>query len=46
MQNMDYIGLDVHKRTFSCCVRDGSGTIHKVRFPPLVLTQHRPHPVS
>jgi hypothetical protein len=25
---MYYIGLDVHKRTLSYCVKDGSGTIH------------------
>src|ERR1700729_1298497 len=28
MQNMYYIGLDVHKRTISFCVKDGSGAIH------------------
>jgi transposase len=28
MQIMYYIGLDVHKRTISYCVKDGSGTIH------------------
>ena len=28
MQNMYYIGLDVHKRTISYCVKDGSGHIH------------------
>jgi transposase len=28
MQNMYYIGLDVHKRTISYCVKDGSGKIH------------------
>ena len=28
MKNMYYIGLDVHKRTISYCVKDGSGTIH------------------
>jgi hypothetical protein len=27
MQNMYYIGLDVHKRTISYCVKDGSGAI-------------------
>ena len=27
MQTMYYIGLDVHKRTISYCVKDGSGTI-------------------
>jgi hypothetical protein len=25
---MYYIGLDVHKRTISFCVKDGSGAIH------------------
>src|SRR6202166_1934038 len=28
MENMYYIGLDVHKRTISYCVKDGSGAIH------------------
>ena len=28
MQNMYYIGLDVHKRTISYCVKDGGGKIH------------------
>jgi len=28
MQNMYYIGLDVHRRTISYCLKDGSGTIH------------------
>ena len=28
MQSMYYIGLDVHKRTISYCVKDGSGHIH------------------
>ena len=28
MQTMYYIGLDVHKRTISYCVKDGSGKIH------------------
>ena len=28
MQTMYYIGLDVHKRTISCCVKDGGGAIH------------------
>ena len=28
MKTMYYIGLDVHKRTISYCVKDGSGTIH------------------
>src|ERR1700684_1690576 len=29
MQPMYYIGLDVHKRTISYCVKDGSGAIHR-----------------
>jgi transposase len=28
MENMCYIGLDVHKKTISYCVKDGSGRIH------------------
>ncbi len=28
MQPMYYIGLDVHKRKISYCVKDGSGGIH------------------
>jgi hypothetical protein len=28
MQSMYYIGMDVHKRTISYCVKDGSGAIH------------------
>jgi transposase len=28
MKTMYYIGLDVHKRTISHYVKDGSGTIH------------------
>ena len=28
MEPMYYIGLDVHKRTISYCVKDGSGAIH------------------
>ena len=28
METMYYIGLDVHKRTISYCVKDGSGKIH------------------
>jgi hypothetical protein len=31
---MYYIGLDVHKRTISYCVKDGSGTIHAERAIP------------
>ena len=28
METMHYIGLDVHKRTISYCVKDGRGAIH------------------
>ena len=28
MQSMYYIGLDVHKKTISYCVKDGSGNVH------------------
>ena len=28
MQSMYYIGLDVHKKKVSYCVKDGSGRIH------------------
>ena len=28
METMYYIGLDVHKRTISYCVKDGSGKVH------------------
>ena len=28
MQSMYYIGLDVHKKKISYCVKDGSGQIH------------------
>lgn len=28
MQSMCYVGLDVHKKTISYCVKDGSGRIH------------------
>ena len=31
MQPMYYIGLDVHKRTISYCVKDGSGKIYAVQ---------------
>jgi hypothetical protein len=34
MQTMYYIGLDVHKRTISYCVKDGRGTIHAVHSRP------------
>jgi hypothetical protein len=26
---MDYIGLDVHKKTISYCVKDASGQVHQ-----------------
>jgi predicted NBD/HSP70 family sugar kinase len=31
MEPMYYIGLDVHKRTISYCVKDGSGTIRATK---------------
>jgi hypothetical protein len=27
--HMYYVGLDVHKKTISCCVKDGSGQVHQ-----------------
>ena len=39
MQTMYYIGLDVHKRTISYCVKDGRARFApKARSPPHVLT--------
>ena len=40
MEPMYYIGLDVHKRKISYCVKDASGQLHsrKDRFPPGALT--------
>jgi transposase len=32
MANMYYIGLDVHKKKISYCVKDGSGRIHSEGF--------------
>jgi predicted NBD/HSP70 family sugar kinase len=40
MQTMYYIGLDVHKRTISYCVKDGSGTIHAVHSRPSALASN------
>jgi hypothetical protein len=34
MQTMYYIGLDVHKRTISYCVKDASGAISRPRHDP------------
>jgi len=31
MENMYYIGLDVHKKTISYCVKDGSGRFTQKR---------------
>jgi hypothetical protein len=36
MESMYYIGLDVHKKTISYCVKDGSG-----RFMPKARFQQR-----
>jgi hypothetical protein len=38
MQSMYYVGLDVHKKTISYCVKDVSGLIHlEGTFPPLEI---------
>ena len=29
MNSMHYIGLDVHKKTISYCVKDSSGQVHQ-----------------
>jgi len=42
MQLMYDIGLDVHKRKISCCVKDGSGQIHAEGVGSLVLFQKEP----
>jgi transposase len=35
MEPMYYIGLDVHKRSISYCVKDGSGKVHSQgKIPP------------
>ena len=44
MQTMYYIGLDIHKRTISCCVKDGSGTIHAEGTIP--ATRFEPGPLD
>ena len=39
MQPMYYIGLDVHKRKISYCVKDGGGQLtSRDRFPPPAWT--------
>ena len=30
MESMYYIGLDVHKKTISYCVKDGSGPLYRL----------------
>jgi hypothetical protein len=35
MENMYYIGLDVHQKTISDCVKDGSGGIENDRLRPV-----------
>jgi len=42
MQNMYYIELDVHKRTISYCVKDGSGKIHGEGTIPAALKVAHP----
>src|SRR3984893_15951479 len=39
MESMYYIGLDVHKKTISYCVKDGSGRIHaEGKIPATIFT--------
>jgi len=38
MESMYYIGLDVHKKTISYCVKDGSGKVHSEGWIP--ATRH------
>ncbi len=42
MQPMYYIGLDVHKRTISYCVKDGSGKIYAEGSIPATRTGSGP----
>jgi hypothetical protein len=36
---MYYIGLDVHKKTISYCVKDAAGQTANRKFAPLTLTR-------
>jgi len=38
MQSMDYVGLDVHKKTISCCVKDVG--VPETRPPALAPSLH------
>jgi transposase len=47
MQIMYYIGLDVHKKTISYCVKDGGGGIHaagKIPATRLGVARREYHP--
>jgi hypothetical protein len=46
MQSMFYIGLDVHKKTISYCVKDGSGQIHATRLMTSIEPSVRQRPGS
>jgi len=52
MQPMNYIGLDVHKKKISYCVKDGSGTVHSEGAVPATRLEldlwikRLPHPWS
>jgi hypothetical protein len=38
-ETMYYIGLDVHKKTISYCVKDAAGQTANRKFAPLTLTR-------
>ena len=38
MNSMNYIGLDIHKKSISCCVRQADGTI--IQESTIAATRH------
>ena len=38
MNSMNYIGLDIHKKSISCCVRQADGTI--IQESTITATRH------
>jgi hypothetical protein len=44
MNNMNYIGLDIHKKSISCCVRQADGTI--IQKSTIAATRHTHSPLS
>ena len=38
MNSMNYIGLDIHKKSISCCVRQADGTI--IQESKITATRH------